>query len=244
MSADYCDGWYRDMAGSAVKDALWDRLLGLPPGLGSTSLLTGPALDDVAELLALRPGELLLDLACGRGGYGRELARRTGARVVGVDLSGVAVAEARRRALREGVHARYAVGTLTATGLADGAVDAVVCVDALQFAGDLGAALHECRRALRPGGRLVATSWEAEPDDEQAPARLRGLRFAPALDAALRAGAVVERPDWRERELAAWREVVAIDPGDDPALRSLHHEGVQTLRRRKPVRRVLLTARR
>jgi cyclopropane fatty-acyl-phospholipid synthase-like methyltransferase len=38
---------------------------------------------------------LLLDLACGRGGYGIEVARRAGARLLSVDFSSVALEQAR-----------------------------------------------------------------------------------------------------------------------------------------------------
>ncbi|WP_410628466.1 SAM-dependent methyltransferase [Amycolatopsis sp. cmx-8-4] len=48
--------------------------------------------------LDLRAGRVLVDLACGRGGYGLEIARRSGCRVVGIDFSRVAIEHARRRA--------------------------------------------------------------------------------------------------------------------------------------------------
>ncbi|ANZ40962.1 hypothetical protein BBK82_38250 [Lentzea guizhouensis] len=86
-TAEEFDRWYADRGESAVADDLVRRVLGLPPDLESTSLLTGQAIDDVVELLDLREGTTLLDLACGRGGYGREIARRTGASLIGVDFS-------------------------------------------------------------------------------------------------------------------------------------------------------------
>ena len=39
-----------------------------------------------------------------------------------------------------------------------------------------------------------------------------------------------------------WMEAEALDPGDDPALRSFHDEGVRSLARRDGLRRVLATA--
>ena len=79
--ADYFSSWYADMGEVPDKDRLWTRLLGLPPHVLSTSALTGPALDEVAGILRLDPGDVLLDLACGRAGYGLELAARSGARL-------------------------------------------------------------------------------------------------------------------------------------------------------------------
>ena len=39
-----------------------------------------------------------------------------------------------------------------------------------------------------------------------------------------------------------WEEAVALDPGDDPAVRSFHHEGVRSLALFDLVRRVMATA--
>ncbi len=45
----------------------------------------------------MSPGDAVLDLACGRGGYGMEIARRTGARLIGIDFSTAALEAARSR---------------------------------------------------------------------------------------------------------------------------------------------------
>jgi 2-polyprenyl-3-methyl-5-hydroxy-6-metoxy-1,4-benzoquinol methylase len=84
------------MSGSPVKDEIQRRHLGLPPRLLSTGLLGWAAIAEVAEALRLFPGDTMLDVACGRGGYGRggyglEVAARTGARLVRVDFSADAV---------------------------------------------------------------------------------------------------------------------------------------------------------
>ena len=44
------------------------------------------------------------------------------------------------------------------------------------------------------------------------------------------------------RERAMWEEAAALDPGDDPALRSFHDEGVRSLEIFGLVRRVMATA--
>jgi ubiquinone/menaquinone biosynthesis C-methylase UbiE len=60
---------------------------------------------------------------------------------------------------------RFVVGTLQATGLDDGELDAAVCLDAIFFAPDRIAALREVRRVLRPGGRFLFTADEqARPE--------------------------------------------------------------------------------
>ena len=240
--AAYFDRWYADMTGSAVKDEVVQRHLGLPPHLLSTSLLTWAGVAEVTSALRLSPGDVLLDLACGRGGYGLEVAARTGARLVGVDVSAEAVRQAAGRAGPSG--ATFLVGDLTSTGLPDRSVSAVLCVDAVQFADDKGAACRELRRVVVPGGRVALTCWEAlDRDDPAVPQRLRDVDLAAGL---LAAGfvevAVEERPEWRRAEQGLWEEAAALEPGDDPALQSLADEGARSLEHFDAVRRVLATA--
>lgn len=244
--ARYFDAWYADMQASPTRDALFGAALGLPPELESTSLLPWDGIADVAAALRLPQGGHLVDLACGRGGYGLELAERTGARVTLVDYSRVAVARAAEKAVERGLaeRARAVVGSLLATGLADGVADAVVVVDAVQFVSERVAALREVRRVLRSGGRAVLTCWEpVAASDDQLPERLRGIDLAAELQAAgYDEVHVVERPDWRAQERALWERMAALDGRDDPAVASMVEEGTRSLADWDRVRRVLATA--
>src|SRR5262249_19320276 len=138
--AEYFDGWYADMTVSPVKDEIQQRHLGLPPHLLSTSLLGWEGITEAPAQLRLSAEGALVDLACGRGGYGLEIAARTGARLIGVDFSAEAVRQAGEQARRLGTAADFRVGDLTATGLEPGSATAVLCVDAIQFAPQPGAA--------------------------------------------------------------------------------------------------------
>ncbi|AXB42238.1 class I SAM-dependent methyltransferase [Amycolatopsis albispora] len=245
-SAAGFDGWYADRAGSPVADELVRRVLGLPPELRSTSLLGGAGLGEVVTALGLREDRLLLDLACGRGGYGLEIARRTGCRVLGVDFSAVAVEQAhdQARAMDLADRAEFRVGELTATGLPGASVDAVLVVDSIQFAEPTLDALRECRRVLRPGGRLVLTCWEGEDGaGERVPDRLRRLDLRTQLTLAGFGGVeVTGKPEWRTAEKALWQEALTTDAGDDPAMRSMRDEAERMLAIFGELRRVLATA--
>jgi len=56
------------------------------------------------------------------------------------------------------------------------------------------------------------------------------------------ASPVKERPGWRDGERAMWEEAAALDPGDDPALRAFHEEGVRSLPILGLTRRVMASA--
>ena len=243
-SAGYFDGWYADRVATPAVDEIMNRHMGFPPGTRA-GVVPAEAIPELAGELRLSPGSTLLDLACGRGGYGLLIAQKAGASLIGVDFSAQALAEAREQAARMGVsNASFRTGELTATGLPDAGVEGVLCTDAIQFPDEPASAYDEIRRVLKPGGGVVLTSWEPlDRDDERLPLRIRradlraGLRQAGFIDAE-----VLGRPSWLAREHALWEETVTLAPGDDPALRSLHQEGVRSLQWAGLLRRVLAVA--
>jgi SAM-dependent methyltransferase len=239
----YFDDWYANMRASGVKDAILRRHLGLPEDLGSAGVLAWEALAEVTSSLDLRNGDQLVDIACGRGGYGIELARRTGSKLTGVDFSAVALEWARRIAaerLTQG-QAEFRLGTLTETGLADESADALVCTDSIQFAEPPAAALAEFRRVLKPGGRLALTTWQpVNPGDQSVGPRLRDLDVEAGLVHAGFADVVVEpRPQWYAQERAAFEEAVATgNDGSDAALASFQGEGRRSLENWSALQRI------
>jgi SAM-dependent methyltransferase len=243
-SAEYFDGWYADKSDAPQVGEIMNRNLGLPPD-ALAGIVPAVALDEIAGELRLKPGDVLLDLACGRGWYGLEITARAGARLIGVDFSAEAVRQAGQQArLRNRDDAEFQTGDLAASGLPDGSVNAVLCTDSIQFPEQPEAAYSELRRVLVPDGRVVLTSWEpVDPGDESLTERMRrvdlgaGLRDAGFIDIEVK-----DRPQWLACEQAVWQEAVALDPGADPALRSFHDEGVRSLQWATALRRVMAAA--
>jgi SAM-dependent methyltransferase len=244
LSAEYFDGWYADQAATQVVAGIMNRHMGFPPGTRAGTV-PAEAIPELADALRLRPGSMLLDLACGRGAYGLLIARQAGTFLIGMDFSAQALAEAREQAVRMGVSsASFRTGGLTATGLPDASVDAVLCTDAIQFPDEPASAYEEIRRVLRPGGRAALTCWEPlDRNDERLSPRIRRANLGAGLH---RAGftdvAVRDRPSWLAHERALWEEAVTLDPGGNPALRSLHAEAVKSLQWTSLLRRVLAVA--
>jgi SAM-dependent methyltransferase len=237
------NAWHADVAKSPACNLIFQQALGLPAEVVSNSLLGWAGIAEVAAALRLAPGHVLVDLACGRGGYGREVARRTGARLVGLDFSAVAVAIAARGGVQCD-QARFCVADFTALGLRDRSTSAVMCIDAIQFSDPPLAALRECRRILSGGGRLAATAWEpVGPADERLPERTRRMNLARDLaDAGFEQIEVTGKPDWYAAERRLWETAVHADANDDPALVSLQREGRRALATFDVKRRVLATA--
>jgi hypothetical protein len=105
------DDWLAAMARSPRRDEIVQRHLGLPPAVLSSSLLPWDGIAEVRELLRLPVSATLLDVACGRAGYGLEVAARTGASLVGIDFSLEAIRQADQSAHALGRDARFVVGS-------------------------------------------------------------------------------------------------------------------------------------
>ena len=133
------------------------------PALGQVAKgLTGPGMADEIRiarlLLGLRPGDGVLDVACGPGNFSRAFASTVGdsGLVVGIDASETmlerGVAELRRSGVRNLCLIR---GDATALPFVEASFDAVCCFAALHLLDDPLAGLDEMARVLTPGGRIA-----------------------------------------------------------------------------------------
>src|SRR4051812_12081492 len=110
-------------------------------------------------LLALKPGERVLDACCGNGNYSRWMAR-TGAHVVAFDVAPTFIEQARKRTAAKDGRIDYRVidatneEQLLALG-AEGSFDAAVCSMAMMDVPVIAPLLRATRRLLKPGGRFV-----------------------------------------------------------------------------------------
>jgi 2-polyprenyl-3-methyl-5-hydroxy-6-metoxy-1,4-benzoquinol methylase len=133
--------------------AFWDERMG--EGNEFVEVLIWPATE---RLLELRPGERVLDIACGNGLSSRRLAAM-GAHVVAFDFSEEMIAYARERTTQYTERIEYQV--LDATdeaallALGEGRFDAAICNMALFDMAEIKPLMRALARGLRPGGRFV-----------------------------------------------------------------------------------------
>lgn len=116
----------------------------------------------LAEIVGVRPGERVVDVASGIGTTALLLAEAFGASVTGVDLGTSQVTLARARAAAAGLADRVAFELADAEALpfAPGSFGVAICECALCTFPGKAAALREMRRVLTASGRLgIADVW-------------------------------------------------------------------------------------
>jgi demethylmenaquinone methyltransferase/2-methoxy-6-polyprenyl-1,4-benzoquinol methylase len=132
----------------------------------------GPTYDRYAALLSLgqdprwrsflvsrvraAPGDTVLDVATGTGAVARELIRRKGCRVVGVDVTPEMLAEARRRL---GPDVELVEARAEQLPFADASFDALTFTYLLRYVDDPAATLRELARVVRPGGTIASLEF-------------------------------------------------------------------------------------
>lgn len=110
----------------------------------------------LGELVDLKSGRRVLDVASGKGESAVFLARQFGCEVTGIDFGAENAAEATARAKAEDLadRVRFATGDAEKLEAPDGWFDAVICECAFCTFPDKRAAAAEFARVLRPGGRV------------------------------------------------------------------------------------------
>jgi ubiquinone/menaquinone biosynthesis C-methylase UbiE len=123
-----------------------------------------PAQNRLLDLADLRPGERVLDVACGTGLVTLRAAAAVGSRgsVVGTDISEAMVAALRKAAAGSGMP-QVTAERMGAEDLrlADETFDVALCALGLMYVPDPVASLREIRRVVKPGGRAVVAVWGA-----------------------------------------------------------------------------------
>lgn len=144
--------WSEDRLTARAR-AVWSGADFLPI---ARSFATGAA--EFVARLGLRPGESVLDVACGTGNLAIPAAR-AGARVSGVDIAPNLIAEAQLEARSAGLSIAFEVGDAEALPYRDGQFDTTVTMFGAMFAYRPDRAAAELVRVTRSGGRIAMANW-------------------------------------------------------------------------------------
>jgi SAM-dependent methyltransferase len=167
-----------------------------------------PLFEAVLDAAGVTAGTRVLDVGCGSG-LTLVLAAERGAEPSGIDISPGLLAVARERLpdadLRE--------GDMETLPFADAAFDAVLGVNAFQFAGDPERALREAARVTRPGGPVVASQFAAPERSQGTVVHEAMSALVPPANAADHAPYALSAPGNLESALAA-AGLEVVDAGE------------------------------
>ena len=141
---------YRDFTGTAAQN--YERYF--------VPAIATPVSAGLLAAADLRPGERVLDVACGTGVIARLAAERVGptGTVTAIDVAPDMIDVARANPTPTDAAIDWHVGDATSVPFDDGTFDAVLCQMGIMFMADRAAAVAEMRRVLVPGGRVVVST--------------------------------------------------------------------------------------
>lgn len=131
---------------------------------GAASRLLAYRLRLIRRLAGDLTGATVLDVACGPGDHLLDLALVVG-RGIGIDFSPAMIAAALERSAsaRLGANLEFRVDDAERlSSIDDRSVDAVLCIGALEHIADKAAVLRSVARVLRPAGRFVCLTSDAD----------------------------------------------------------------------------------
>lgn len=117
-----------------------------------------PGAMDFLTRIPIKPGDRVLDVACGAGQVAIPAAR-AGADVTGVDIAPNLVEQARERAQAEGLNVRFDEGDAEMLPYEDASFDVVMSLIGAMFAPRPERVAAELVRVCRSGGRIVMGNW-------------------------------------------------------------------------------------
>lgn len=124
-------------------------------------MVTMPAAARLVAFAGVRPGQQVLDAACGTGVVA-VTAARIGADVTGLDLTPELLVRARENASIAGVVITWHEGDVEALPFRDASFDVVLSQFGHMFAPRPDVAVRELLRVLRPGGTIAFSTWPPE----------------------------------------------------------------------------------
>jgi demethylmenaquinone methyltransferase / 2-methoxy-6-polyprenyl-1,4-benzoquinol methylase len=115
--------------------------------------------------IAPSPGQAVLDVASGTAGVAIQIVRRTGAAVVGVDLTEQMLRQGQRNVADAGLRARVRLtgGRAEQLPFADATFDALTFTYLLRYVLDPQATLTELARVVKPGGQVASLEFLVPP---------------------------------------------------------------------------------
>ena len=172
------------------------------------SFITKTELKQIVSAIAINSHSTFIDIACGQGDISLWIAQQTGASIIGVDYSKVAIqhaiAEAKKRGLQE--NATFYQTDASNTTIISASIDGAISIDSLQLMSNPLAVIIEVARILKPGAVFAFTAWEMRKSPT--PGRTTIPDYRPLLEqAGFQVEQYIESQDWRQQQNDIYRKM-------------------------------------
>lgn len=133
----------------------------------------------LAHMMGMREGMKVLDVGCGVGGPAREIAKFTGANIVGLNNNDYQIERATRYAAKEGLSKQlsFTKGDFMQMSFPPNTFDAVYAIEATVHAPSLEGVYTEIHRVLKPGGVFGVYEWVMTASYDNSDPHHRELRL-------------------------------------------------------------------
>jgi 2-polyprenyl-3-methyl-5-hydroxy-6-metoxy-1,4-benzoquinol methylase len=163
----FTDNYMRQKRGTKIMKALTPEMEALKAKLKATWISGDfeqiaksyrPGAAEFVSRLNIKPGERVLDVACGTGNLAVPAAQK-GAKVTGVDIAPNLLEQGRKWAKAEGLAIQFDEGDVEDLPYEDGSFDMVIPMFGAMFAPRPETTAAELIQVCRPGGRIAMANW-------------------------------------------------------------------------------------
>jgi ubiquinone/menaquinone biosynthesis C-methylase UbiE len=135
--------------------------------LSQYNVLDMEQLNNLVEKLALKPGEVALDLGCGNGRITEYISHLTGAKMVGLDFASEVIKNAQRRTVDKKDRLIYVTGDMDELSFDEESFDAIISIDTLYFVESIDATIRKLKSLLKPTSGRMAIFYDQSRDSDE-----------------------------------------------------------------------------
>lgn len=114
----------------------------------------------------IKPGCKILEIGCSNGYITEYIHDRTGATILGLDFSNVAIEQARRRTAHKSGSLQFERVDLTQEEIPGSGYDYIILVDSIYFLGDFAESLKKFSERLNDTGKLIISVFQAKDEED------------------------------------------------------------------------------